>query len=308
MRNYLNKLFYTDKWNIGYVHQSAQDFIARRQLDDKVVWLKESKADYAADPFVFVHRSEVHVYYEELTDVLSKGRINVISGLDFSTKKRVKGFKPKDIHLSYPYIFDDQEHTYCIPETGQAKEVALYEIDANDLSKIKKMRVLLNGKSYVDTSIIFYKQKFWLFTSVSGKPNVFYIYYADSLDNEFISHAQNPIETDNKNFRNAGNLFIVGDQLYRPTQNMELVYGGSVVINQVIELSETTFASKVLFEVKPKAPYSIGLHNISMLDHMIVFDGKRSFFSSTVGIKKILKKLIGKSASIYINVKAFLFN
>jgi hypothetical protein len=292
MRKYLNKLFYSDKWNIGYVSQSAECFIEQKGLSEKVTWLNEVNADYSADPFAILHQSKVYIYYEELKTILGRGKINVISGFDFSTKKRVKGFEPYDIHLSYPYIFTDKETIYCIPETATAEEVALYQVNPQQMNKLTKLRLLIKGKRFVDSSIVFHEGRFWLFTSVSGMPNVFYIYHAATLEDEFVPHQKNPIATDNKNFRSAGNLFVVGNKLYRPTQNMEITYGGSVMINQITALSPDQFESEDLFEVKPKAPYDKGLHNISLLADTIVFDGKRSYFSPTVVFNKVIKKII----------------
>lgn len=292
MKKYFDHFFYSDKWNIGYVNQSAKNFIQQRGLNENITWLKESNSDYSADPFVIFHQSKVYVFYEELKTILSKGEINVITGYDFSTKKRVKGIQPSGIHLSYPYIFTVKDVIYCIPETGSANEVALYQVNPLRMNEVSKLRTLLKGKSFVDTSIVYFHQKFWLFTSISGEPNLFYIYYADSLEDEFKPHTANPIATDNKNFRSAGNLFVVDDKLFRPTQNMEITYGGSVIINEIIELTENTFKSENLFEVKPKAPYGKGLHNISLLSDTIVFDGKRSYFSPMVVVKKVIRKMM----------------
>ncbi len=308
MQKYLDKLFYSDKWNIGYVYQTATDFIQKKQLEPKVTWLKEDTVDYAADPFVLSHESEIYIYYEELKDVLSKGEIKKIDNFNFASKQIVNGFEPKNIHLSYPYIFYHQKQVYCIPETSNAFQVALYQININDLTNVKKIRILLTGERYVDSSIIWFNDKFWLFTSVSDKPNAFYIYYADSLQDRFLPHALNPIQTSNKNFRNAGNLFMVDGKLFRPTQSMELRYGGAIVINQINELSETKFESTIAFELAAQLPYDMGLHNISIIDGLIVVDGKRKAFSMIVGVKKTIRKVRFKSISMYKKIKTMFIN
>jgi hypothetical protein len=292
MRKYLTKLFYSDKWNIGYTHQTAKRFIEQRGFDSNITWLRESRADYSADPFAILHNSIVYIYYEELKSVLSKGRINVLKGYDFETKVRVEGFNPPNIHLSYPYIFTNNNVIYCIPETAKAKEVSLFEVDPLQMNKVSKLRVLLEGKSFVDSSIIFYNERFWLFTSVNGGTNVFYIYHASTLDEEFVPHTKNPILNTDKNFRGAGNLFIVEGRLYRPTQNIGIRYGGSVNINEITKLTESEFEHINLFEVGPIAPYYKGLHNLSFLGDTIVLDGKRSYFSLFVGLKKIIRNFL----------------
>jgi hypothetical protein len=292
MRKYLTKFFYSDKWNIGYTRQTAKQFIEQRGFDSSITWLKENCADYSADPFAILHNSIVYIYYEELKSVLSKGTINVLKGYDFKTKKRVEGIKPSNIHLSYPYIFTNNDVIYCIPETAKAKEVSLYKVDPERMEKISKIRVLLEGKNFVDTSIIFYNKRFWLFTSVNGGSNVFYIYHATTLEDEFLPHTKNPISNTDKNFRGAGNLFIVDNKLYRPTQNIGVRYGGSVNINEITKLTESDFEHKHLFEVSPIEPYYRGLHHLSFLEDTIVLDGKRSHFSLFVGVKKLIRNFL----------------
>lgn len=292
MRKYLNKLFFSDKWNIGYIKQSAKSFIDHRGFNEEITWLKESRADYSADPFAIIHKSIVYIYYEELKTVFSKGKINVLHNYDFKTKKQVVGFQPMDIHLSYPYIFTDKDIIYCIPETAKAKEVALYQVDPLQMHKITKLKVLIEGKHFVDSSIIFYNDRFWLFTSINGGANVFYIYHSATLEGDFIPHIKNPIANNDKNFRGAGSLFIVDDKLYRPTQNVGIRYGGSVNVNEIINLTEHEFENKLLFEVHPKAPYERGLHHLNFLDDTIILDGKRSYFSLFVGLKKMVRNLL----------------
>ena len=118
------------------------------------------------------------------------------------------------------------------------------------------------------------------------------IFYANSLNDQFIPHQLNPITTDGKSFRGGGNLFVVDDILYRPTQNLEVKYGGSVIMNQITDLSPTTYISSPLFEILPEKPYEEGLHNISFSQNLIVLDGKRRVFSLTTPFDKLIKRII----------------
>jgi hypothetical protein len=287
----INKIFYSDKWNIGYVAQTPQSFIENKELDKKIIWLNESSADYAADPFVLIKKKRVYIFYENLQFLFEKGTINLIRDFDFSTQKIVKGITPENIHISYPYIFEDNDKTYCIPETADANEIALYDVVFDNTIQFKKRKVLLSGGPYVDSSIIYFEDKYWLFTSLKNKPGNLFIYYANKLDEEFIAHNLNPIVTDRKSYRGAGALFYINNILYRPTQNLEVKYGGSVIINQISELTADKFRSINLFEIFPTEPYNEGFHNISVSNNLIVFDGKRRYFSLSVPIKKIIRRL-----------------
>lgn len=287
--NLFNKIFTADKWNIGFVYQSPENLIETQKLKATINWLREDGVDYAADPFVIDTDNSPRIYYEELDFWKGKGEIMVIDGLDFKNKKKISGITPNAIHLSYPYLIKEGMDLYCIPETAEAKEVALYKVDKECPEKLIKIKALVSGKSFVDSSVIYYKKKYWLFTSVSGDHNHLYIYHSDALDGQYTGHYQNPIRVEEQFCRAAGHLFMVGQSLYRPTQNPVNCYGGSIMINAIEILSEKEFKSTHQFEIPPDKVYNQGLHNISFANNMIVIDGKRKVVSVIMPIKKLVR-------------------
>ncbi|WEK21288.1 MAG: hypothetical protein P0Y49_09050 [Candidatus Pedobacter colombiensis] len=289
--NLIAKLFTADKWNIGYVWQTPESLISNKGLLSKISWLKEDRSDYSADPFAIKIGNDVYIYYEELNFWEGKGKIRVIKNFDFKNKEKVSGILPEGIHLSYPYIFREASDFYCIPETSEALEVALYKLKPEGCTQLQKKRVLLDGAAYVDSSLIFYKDKYWIFTSISQKKNELYIFYADTLDGEFTGHVSNPIAVESKECRGAGNLFIVDGELYRPSQNSSRRYGGSIMINKITRLTENAFSQKTEFELSPEAPYNMGLHTISFVNDRIFLDGKRKVYSAIMPLKKMVRRI-----------------
>lgn len=287
----INRLFTADKWNIGYVCQTPESLISNKGLLSGISWLKEDRTDYSADPFAIKIGNDVYIYYEELNFWKGKGKISVIKNFDFKNKEQVSGILPEGIHLSYPYIFKEASGFYCIPETSEALEVGLYRLKSEGSSQLQKKRVLLEGAAYVDSSLIFYKDKYWLFTSISQKNNELYIYYADTLDGGFTGHSLNPISVESKESRGAGNLFIVAGELYRPSQNSSHRYGGSIMINKISQLTENAFSQKAEFELSPEAPYNMGLHTISFVNDRIFLDGKRKVYSAIMPFKKMVRRI-----------------
>ena len=291
LHRYFTKLFVSDKWNIGYVKQTPEDLIRSQQLNGKINWLKEDSADYAADPFIINIKGRTHIFYEELNFWKGKGEILVTEGLCFKKKKKVRGIMNQSVHLSYPYLFQVKDKLYCIPETSAAKQVALYQVDKDNPQIFRKVRVLLQGNDFVDSSIIYYQAKYWLFTSRSGKPGELYIFYADSLLSAFKPHALNPVKVDNYASRSAGGLFIVDEKLYMPGQNPEKCYGGSIMINEITSINEAEFNYRPVFELLPQPPYNGGLHTINFAEGLLIVDGKRSVISALTPIKKMVRKI-----------------
>jgi hypothetical protein len=287
----LYKCFTIDKWNIGFVNQTASSLILNRGFQSPISWLTEDKVDYAADPFVVTDNKGTRIYYEELNFWKGNGEIMVIEDFDFKTKRTVSGITPLSIHLSYPYLIQMEKDLYCVPETSSALEIGLYKFDKNDSSKLVKQKVLLYGKQFVDTSIIQYADKYWLFTSVAGKNDQLFIYYADCLDGDYQPHELNPINVSTDECRGAGSLFLAKGFMYRPTQNLTRCYGGSIQISKVKILTESHFQAEPVFEILPDKNYNRGTHHISFANDKIVIDGKRRVFELTMPIKKLVRKI-----------------
>lgn len=285
-----NKLFTADKWNIGVVNQSIDSLISNKKLDD-INWLKEDNIDYAADPFVIANKEKVEIYYEELNFWKGNGEIMVMHDFDFSTKRKVSGVLPSSIHLSYPYLIQSNDDLYCVPETSASREVVLYKVDKSKTNQLTKQKVLLYGMSFVDSSIIFYNHKYWLFTSVADVPDKLYIYYSSHIDGDYQPHELNPIPVKKEACRSAGSLFLVKGFMYRPTQNPSNCYGGSIQINKICILTESHYQTESVFEILADKNYSKGIHNISFTADKIVVDGKRKVFEITMPLKKLVRKI-----------------
>lgn len=286
------ELFFThEHWNIGYVEQTKENLMLTKTLNNKISWLKEGVPEYAADPFPIKIENKFLIYYEEMTFWNGKGKLMMIDSPDFKSKKAVTGIENGRIHLSYPFLFEENGKCYCLPETSAIKEVALYEVDKKQPEKLTKLWTILSGEKYVDSSLIYYQDKYWLFTTHSGKPDQLYIYHSTQLTEKFRPHSLNPIHMDKGIGRSAGKPFIVDDKLYLPCQNPAKCYGGSVVIHELTKLNPTSFSYKQAFEILPRAPYNKGLHTINFHQEQIIIDGKRTVFSPIAALKKLSKKL-----------------
>ena len=127
-----NKLFACDKWNIGYLSQTPENFILSGKLAGEITWLPEDTMDYAADPFPALIDGRMHLYYEELNFWKGKGELMVLDSMSFKGKKKVPDLYDHNVHLSYPYVFSIENKTYCIPESAEANEVVLYEVNTDE--------------------------------------------------------------------------------------------------------------------------------------------------------------------------------
>jgi hypothetical protein len=91
----------------------------------------------------------------------------------------------------------------------------------------------------------------------------------------------NPIVTSIVNARPAGSFIKIGGKIIRPSQNSGLTYGGKIVFNEIIELSETKYAEKIIEVFSPedfKNKSIKGIHTISPLGNSTLIDAKFTGF------------------------------
>ncbi len=287
------KLFYSAKWNIGVVKMPIQQFLQEPQ-NVEVHWMKEPKGtSFYADPFAISNKGDLEIYFEEY---FGKKRKGIISKTTFTESgfNDPKTILESEIHISYPYLLSHNNKNYCIPETCALYEIALYEI-VND--SLKKIKVLVGNFAGVDSTVLQWNNKWWLFCTDKKNKNAdvaLHIFYADDLLSAWKPHAANPVKSDRSSARPGGTPFIHNGKLYRPTQDSSKVYGGRIVLNEVIELTENKFEEKAIAFVEPaqlQGNYKKGLHTLSSAGNYTVLDAKRNVFTLSNLFAALRKRL-----------------
>jgi hypothetical protein len=148
----------------------------------------------------------------------------------------------ENFHLSYPYVFLYDGTFYMIPEAGETKSVRLYKAKEFP-TKWELDRVLLNGLSFSDPSLLKYNNKWWLF--VETDPHGFgtlRLYSADELRGPWREHPKSPIVEKNENIaRPGGRMIIYNNALFRYTQDATPTYGNQVRIFQIDKLTSDEY-------------------------------------------------------------------
>jgi hypothetical protein len=102
------------------------------------------------------------------------------------------------------------------------------------------------GRDYVDNSIVFYNNQWWLFSSVTSNDTL-YLHYADSLMGPWKEHPQSPIVTRNLHkSRPSGRLLVYEDRLYRFTMDVRPSFGThQVMAYEVTKITPEMYAEKL---------------------------------------------------------------
>ena len=184
----------------------------------------------------------------------------------------------KDYHLSYPFILNLDDKFYMVPESRGNKTIDLYECTDFPHQWNFKQR-LMENVSAVDTTLIHYSNKWWLFTGMAeneaAAPNVeLFLFYTDDLfSGEWTAHPQNPIVSDVKSARPAGSLFVKDGKLFRPSQDCSKAYGYGFDLNEIEILTETEYRERKILSIRPDWDKKIlATHTFANCGNLTVID------------------------------------
>jgi hypothetical protein len=288
-----------DSWNIGIVRKPISNFL-RNDPHLEISWFRifNDRYKFLSDPFGIRKGKTLYVFCEEFDYRAFKGRIVCIR-LEDSQIHPPKAVIEFPFHTSYPYLFENDGRVYCVPETRQAREIAVYSAD-NFPQTWRKIATLVHDFPGVDPTVFQYDGYWWLTSAVQGRSGYrLFVWYATHPLGPWHAHEGNPVKENMSSTRPAGTPFVYENDLYRPAQDCSKTYGGRVVLNRVTSLTRSVFREEIAATVGPSTDdyFPHGLHTLSAVADITLVDGKRFIFSATATMRKILHTAISAFAS-----------
>lgn len=274
------KLFVADKWNIGVVNEPITRFLETGPAPD-VTWMPPpERGRFFADPFALSRDNVLHILLEDYSYAASKGRISSFS-IDGENIAGPRAVLDESWHMSHPYIVEYAGSIYCIPETCDAREVALYRAGGFP-ENWAKVATLIGDFAGVDTTVVEYRDRWWLFaTDQDDGPNhKLRIFFAPKLTGPWERHFLNPAKIDVRSSRPAGTPFMHHGALIRPSQDCSEYYGRRIVLNRITKLTPYEFEEEYAGTIEPyeTGPYAHGTHTVSAAAGVTVIDGMKKVF------------------------------
>lgn len=206
-----------------------------------------------ADPFLFVHRDRLYLFYEEKT-LHNPGIIKMVYTDDLKQWSQPATVLEEAYHLSYPYVFEENGTVYMIPETCAAKSIRLYEADDELMHFTYKKTIVSESVdekdvtgSFCDSSIIKHNGFYYLHTTiVKNEINTLRLYIAKSFFGPYELHPNNPELADNKYGRNGGSIICYKNNLYRIAQDCVNRYGDNIHLFQIDELNKDFYKEHLI--------------------------------------------------------------
>ena len=232
---------------------------------------------YWADPFVLTKNGRYFVFFEDLPFAAGKAHISMIE------VTRDKGASPpvkvleRDYHLSYPFLVEQDGELYLIPESARNGTVEAYRCVDFPL-RWRLERVLLSGVRLVDASVHRGADRWWMFANAAaGGSRMFddelHLFHAQSLLGDWRPHAKNPVKSDARCARPAGQLFWRNGVLLRPAQVCVPRYGAGLSMNRVLRLTPQEYAERQVERILPPPDSGLlGIHTVNRAGDLTVVD------------------------------------
>ncbi len=290
-----NKL-YVKQWVIGLIHADIREIIRTKTFTQDITWIPLKIIDrFYGDPFLLRSEEEnLDIIFEDFSFDENYGNISVMT-LDKNFKKiNQKVLLDTKSHLSYPFIFKENNKIYLFPESSRNGELSCYAYDPVQKS-LRFMKSIIK-MPLLDSTIVKIDGIYWIFGTLKEKPSGYslYLFKSDNLLGPYVPHPANPVKSGYNGTRSAGSFINVDENLYRPTQNCQNAYGESISINIIKRLDEHFFEEEPYMDItidkKNRDVHGIHtIHTINAIDGLIAVDGMKWTFSLANQFRNFLR-------------------
>ena len=199
---------------------------------------------YYADPFLFERGGVTYLFCEEFQYATSLGSISVAEMRADGTAGPFRSVLERPYHLSYPFVFEHDGHTWMVPEASAGGSVELYRCERFPDQWVLD-RCLLDDVPGCDATIFEHEKRYWMILTATrwrgATSDKQRLYSAPSPLGPWAEFHQGLIRINAENTRPAGAILKLGNRLLRPAQNCSVRYGGSMALLEINTLSPTAF-------------------------------------------------------------------
>jgi len=298
------RAFGLEIWNVGI--GSGLDLLMETGQWGEIRWRADpGPTGFLADP-VGVYTDETgeeRLLVEELSFWENRGRIVSLSlGSEF-VDGAVRVEIDDALHLSYPFTIQSCDGVELYPECGTSGRLRRFV--RRDLAWAEETSDAL-VEPIIDPTFCHHNGLWYLFytRADSGPNDILHLKFSTSLKGPWTEHPAFPRARDATCTRPAGPLFKWRDRLFRPAQDCSESYGGTVVINEVEELSANVYREKLARRLDPPSGlYDSGLHSFLTHRNNLIIDAKRISYGCRAFIVKcnnLQRRLLASASAKWI--------
>ncbi len=230
-----------------------------------------------ADPHLHRHGDDLYVFFEEKALDADNGHLLAARLTDDGRLEDIVNVLEGDQHLSYPFVFSDDNDTYMIPENASHRSVPLYKAQRFPDQWVKVQDVL-SDVNLAASTVHFDGELWWMFTNGMSHPSVnardeLHLYHAQHVTGPWHAHPMNPVITGVDRARMAGSIIRDGRGLYRPSQFGARRYGYGINLHRIDRLDTQGYAETTVGRLLPEEGSQwLGCHSTSYLDGVTLVD------------------------------------
>lgn len=281
-------------WNLGFIEEGLKDTLTNK--NPRIHWVKKHINDrWFADPFILdVTDSEIIILAEEYSYNVCRGRIaRVVIDRKTYEEKCFEIILELSTHLSFPFIIRQNGKVYLLPENSASGYSTIYEYE----DATRKLTPLhhLAEEPFADATIFEMEGRSYLFTTMLPDTNSTSVkIYSFDKENLKVVDRIAAVEFPIVCGRNAGEVFEVDGQLYRPAQDCSLRYGHGVILQKLTMVDGKWIFVDVNSFYPRTYKYNQGIHTFNSYKGLIVIDA-RGYRNPVMGrVLTFLFNLIGK--------------
>jgi len=261
------------QWSLAYRFAPREAWNASLDGFHRLVPPKDR---FWADPFPLQKDGRSFIFFEELPFTAGKAHISVVEVDRAGRASTPRKVLERDYHLSYPFLVEEDGELFMIPETAGNRTVEIYRC-VDFPAKWRREKVLLDGVWCADATLHHDGERWWMFVNTGDERaeihDELHLFSAPRLTGEWKPHPRNPVKSDTRSARPAGNLYREGGALYRPAQICAPIYGAGVALQRVTRLTPHEYAEAEERRIAPApgAPF-LGIHTLNRAGDLSVAD------------------------------------
>ena len=275
LKKITRKLLYKEQWFVIVGKGMAQ--IPDVQA---AYWqLEPGTGQFWADPFPLEYQGRQWVLVEQLPYQSWRGHLAAIELFEDGNYSHAQPVMVADKHQSYPFVFAWNQELYLLPESSASRKLVLWK--CKDFpGQWQPVAELLSDVYIADSTLIEYQGRWWMFAAIAEEGGCIHdelhVYYADCPLGPWQAHPKNPVKSDARNARPAGNLYVEAGVLYRPAQDCGTEYGKAVVLNRIDCLDIEDFSETPVARLEASGCRGfLRTHTLSRSQHIWTVDGLR---------------------------------
>ncbi|MBO6086240.1 MAG: formyl transferase [Acetobacter sp.] len=238
---------------------------------------------FMADPFCFQKEEKIYLFTEFFD---YRTRHGIIECLTFNKQMTLLERRPvlsEPWHLSYPYVIEDNEAIYMLPESSKTGNLFLYRATSFPNRWERVTQLNLGHDIPIDATPVRYKNMWWLFyLQASPRQNALHAAYSHTLYGPWTCYHQNPILVGTSSARPGGTPITLPDgRLVLPVQDCSQTYGGTIhpLVFETLTpeyIHCHAYTKSHLGEYTPQGlpPFTRGTHTLCALGEKTIFDAK----------------------------------